>query len=145
MTIKAISLWEPWAWLILAGLKQIETRHWPTDYRGFLAIHAAQKWTGEEKEAWRAIQERFASDLPSLQTAPATPPLGALLCVVNLVDVQPTWKVRTTITAHERAFGNYEHGRYAWKLEMVQRFDEPIPAKGAQGFWNWEVPKGLQI
>lgn len=144
ITVKAISLWEPWAWLIFAMLKQNETRHWTTPYRGLLAIHAAQKWTGQEKETWRAIRERFGN-LLGMDAAPATPPLGAVLCVVRLVDVQPTWLVRTKITAHERAFGNYEHGRYAWKLEMVKRFDEPIPYKGAQGFFDVKLPDSLAV
>lgn len=143
-TVKAISLWEPWAWLILAGLKQYETRHWTTKYRGLLAIHAAQRWTSHEKETWRLIQERFPT-LPGMAAAPATPPLGAVLCVVRLVDVQPTWLVRTQVSQHERAFGNYEHGRYAWKLEMVKKFDEPIPYKGAQGFFEVKLPEGVGI
>ncbi len=143
-TIKAISLWEPWAWLIWAGLKQYETRHWTTKYRGPLAIHAAQRWTGEEKETWRVIRERFGN-LPGMQDAPKQPPLGALLCIVRLVDVQPTWLARTQIREHERAFGNYSHGRYAWKLEMVKRFEQPIPQKGAQGFFEVTLPTGISV
>ena len=40
--IKAISLWQPWASLIALGGKKIETRSWPTKYRGPLAIHASK-------------------------------------------------------------------------------------------------------
>lgn len=144
MIVKAISLWEPWAWLVFAMLKGYETRHWPTPYRGLLAIHAAKKWTSDEKDTWRAIRERFGG-LPGMSIAPETPPLGALLCVVKLVDVQPTWVVRTQIQPPERAFGNYEHGRYAWKLEMVKKFDEPITWKGAQGFFNVTLPEGMGV
>jgi hypothetical protein len=41
--IKAISLWQPWASLMAAGVKLHETRHWWTSYRGPLAIHAAKR------------------------------------------------------------------------------------------------------
>lgn len=41
--MKAISLWQPWASLIAAGVKSIETRGWPTNYRGQIAIHAAKR------------------------------------------------------------------------------------------------------
>ncbi len=41
-TIKAISLWQPWASLVAAHVKRHETRHWSTEYRGLLAIHAAK-------------------------------------------------------------------------------------------------------
>ena len=47
--MKAISLWQPWASLcVLPGpngraVKTIETRSWPTKYRGPLAVHAAKR------------------------------------------------------------------------------------------------------
>ena len=51
--MKALSLWQPWASLIAAGVKKVETRHWPTAYRGPIAIHAAKRLEsdcGEELE-----------------------------------------------------------------------------------------------
>ena len=51
MTIKAISLWQPWATAWVIGLKKAETRHWAPvtfldrvarGYGGPLAIHAAK-------------------------------------------------------------------------------------------------------
>jgi len=39
----AITIWQPWAALIMAGVKIIETRSWPTRYRGWLAIHAGKR------------------------------------------------------------------------------------------------------
>lgn len=41
------------------------------------------------------------------------------------------------LRSNEYAFGFYAPGRYAWKLEDVQYLNEPIPAKGQQGLWNW--------
>jgi hypothetical protein len=38
---KAITLWQPWAYLLVQGIKKFETRGWPTKYRGPLAIHAS--------------------------------------------------------------------------------------------------------
>ncbi len=38
----------------------------------------------------------------------------------------------------ERAFGDWSPGRFGWILRNPVLFDKPIPAKGAQGFWNWE-------
>ena len=40
--LKAITIWQPWAELIIRGFKQYETRSWPTHYRGKIAIHAGQ-------------------------------------------------------------------------------------------------------
>lgn len=41
--MKAITIWQPWASLIVCGAKKYETRSWKTDYRGKIAIHAAKK------------------------------------------------------------------------------------------------------
>jgi hypothetical protein len=38
--MKALSLTQPWASLVVAGAKKLETRSWPTYYRGPLLIHA---------------------------------------------------------------------------------------------------------
>lgn len=40
--MKAITIRQPWASLIAAGVKTIETRSWSTKYRGPLAIHAGK-------------------------------------------------------------------------------------------------------
>jgi hypothetical protein len=37
----------------------------------------------------------------------------------------------------ELYFGDYTEGRFAWILENPIRYDEPIPAKGALGLWEW--------
>lgn len=41
--MKAISIRQPWAWLIVNGHKDIENRSWDTNYRGQVLIHASSK------------------------------------------------------------------------------------------------------
>lgn len=48
---------------------------------------------------------------------------------------------RTDVVA-ERPFGHFGPGRWAWLLSEVERFDEPIPARGRQGIWTWELTDG---
>lgn len=38
----ALSIRQPWAWLIVNGHKDIENRDWPTSFRGRLLVHAGQ-------------------------------------------------------------------------------------------------------
>lgn len=38
--MKALSIRQPWAWLITCGLKDIENRPWPTRFRGEFLVHA---------------------------------------------------------------------------------------------------------
>ena len=138
--LRAISLWQPWASLIAMGEKHFETRSWATPYRGLLAIHAAKQWGIGERNAF----DWFNRDMPDLQTRwphsdhPARPlPLGAVLFVFRLVDVMRTDEI-ATLSYRELAFGDYTPGRFAWQLEMVEVFEQPIPAKGAQSLWWWE-------
>lgn len=39
----ALSIQQPWAWLIANGFKDIENRDWPTKVRGVFGIHAGKK------------------------------------------------------------------------------------------------------
>lgn len=40
----ALSLKQPWATLVVTGLKTVEIRRWMTNYRGPLLIHASRLW-----------------------------------------------------------------------------------------------------
>ncbi|AZC30074.1 hypothetical protein C4K38_2114 [Pseudomonas chlororaphis subsp. piscium] len=46
--MKALSIRQPWAWLILHGGKDIENRSWHTKFRGRFLVHAAQGMTRNE-------------------------------------------------------------------------------------------------
>lgn len=41
--MKALSINQPWAWLIVNGYKGVENRDWDTRYRGEFLIHAGKK------------------------------------------------------------------------------------------------------
>ena len=45
--MKVLSLLQPWATLVVMGIKQIETRSWSTAHRGTLLIHASKGRAGE--------------------------------------------------------------------------------------------------
>ena len=50
----ALSIRQPWAWMILHGGKDVEKRDWPThQVRGRVLIHAAKTMSAEEwRHAW---------------------------------------------------------------------------------------------
>ena len=48
--MKALSIRQPWAWLIAHGHKPIENRDWPTSFRGRFLIHASKGMTKFEYE-----------------------------------------------------------------------------------------------
>lgn len=132
--MKAISLWQPWGSLWVAGVKIHETRHWPTSHRGPLLVHAAKKICRDVDHALaQIIVQRFgpqwAKELPR----------GALIGCVELEDCLST--SACVIDHRERACGNWSPGRYAWRAQQAYCFCEPIPYTGRQGFF--EVPPEL--
>lgn len=132
--MRAISLWQPWASLVVRGDKQYETRGWRTDYRGPLLIHAAKKIDADIR--WYCRD--FADLLNDQQLLAENLPFGAIVGKVELVAVFRAEDIRSSLTEKELEFGNYADGRFAWKLANPELFAEPVPFKGSQGFF--EVP-----
>lgn len=48
--MRAISIRQPWAWLIIHAGKDIENRDWSTNFRGRVLVHAAKGMTRAEWE-----------------------------------------------------------------------------------------------
>lgn len=131
----AISLWQPWASLIVIGAKRYETRGWDTSYRGPLVIHAARRFTIDERQI--CLSHPFRDVLAGAGISHTRQlPFGAFLCIVDLVEIVPTREVINFLSKQEIAFGNYLPNRFAWKLENVRRFPEPIPGRGYQKLWT---------
>jgi ASCH domain len=72
--VKALSIRQPWAWLIVNGFKPVENRTWESFYRGPLLIHAGQTMTRADHAACRlfiASDERLREvlmDLPDFDS-----------------------------------------------------------------------------
>lgn len=137
MIAKALSLWNPWAMMITWGLKRFETRHWYTPYRGPLVIHAAKRFTAEEKAF--CARWPFADAIAQFVGTPDQMPFGAGVCLVQLTACIPTDSLAGKLSEIERACGNFAPGRYAWKLEAVQPFIKPVYTVGHQSLWDWDV------
>lgn len=162
--MKAISLWQPWASLMVLGAKRIETRSWYTDHRGPLLIHAAKrKNIGELSDVLEQEEFRSALKLPildldgdlrkQLREDIENLPYGALLGTVNMVDCVPTEKInRETLNMpcgtfgdwSEWDFGNYMDGRYGWICEKPVKFEHPIAYKGEQGLFDVDT-RGMHL
>lgn len=132
--MKALSVRQPWAWLIVAGYKSIENRTWSTRHRGPLLIHAASTMTADEYDACRIYLDGFTRiDLP----APGALKLGGFVGRVDLVDIINEDPVPG---AHENAVVDnpWYMGDQGWVLQRPVSFDL-IPARGFQRLWNVAV------
>jgi hypothetical protein len=140
--VKALTLTQPWASLVIEGVKRFETRSWSTAYRGPLAIHAAKGWTADD----RGLLSDLIRGGVLAQRPTASVPLGAVLGIVELVDVYstdagPYWEWDSSMATGwtEADLGDYSPHRFAWRLRVVEVFPEPVPASGALGLWSWEA------
>lgn len=77
--MKALSIRQPWASLIVMGHKDVENRSWSTKYRGPLLVHAGH---GRAVAAIGSIEEQYGLELCSQDL-----PRGGIIGVVELIDV----------------------------------------------------------
>lgn len=134
--MKALTILEPWASLLVYGTKQYETRSWLTKHRGPLAIHAGKGRDGlklmESPMSFILKQEADKLGIDFEET------LGHVIGIIDLancIEMTPNFIGQQGIT--ERGLGWWEPGRYAWEKSNVRKID-PVPVKGMQGLWNWD-------
>lgn len=135
--MKALTLWQPWATLVAIEAKRYETRSWYSGHRDWLAIHAAAKSPG-----WAlalAKKDPFASALSDVGVFAL--PSGVIVAVCKVAaEVQMREGIIAKMSQREKAFGDWQLGRYAWGLTNVHRVEPPIPARGRQKLWDWDAP-----
>ena len=61
-TVYALSLKQPWATLLVHGLKQVEVRRWATARRGRILIHAARV-SDPRPEAWAKVPKELREEV----------------------------------------------------------------------------------
>ena len=131
----SLSLLQPWASLVVMGLKKIETRSWRTAYRGTLLIHSSLGRKGKIL----ATEPPFCRYIPDFDALP----FGAIIGHVHLEDIVPVEQLYysdaqlAVLTLEEKAFGDYTLGRYAWLLSEPVMFDNVLPMKGGLGIWHY--------
>jgi hypothetical protein len=121
--MRALSIRQPWAWLIVHGFKPVENRDWSTEYRGPLLIHASKTIT---QKGYAEIVAGLAEALGD--RAPVLPPLAQLQLggIVGMVDVVDC------VTAHDSPYFTGPHG-------FVLADPQPLPFlpwKGQLGFFD---------
>lgn len=62
--MKALSIRQPWAWLIVHGGKDIENRSWATSFRGIFFVHAAAGMTMREYDSAQLFAKVRGVEIP---------------------------------------------------------------------------------
>lgn len=92
--MKALSLWQPWAWLVVHGGKDVENRTWRTNFRGDLLIHASShRLTATERLEFLEFCTRQFGNEEGLEIHERARhhgiDLGGVLGFVEIVDCIP--------------------------------------------------------
>ena len=120
--MKALSLKQPFAELILQGRKSIELRKWNTRFRGEFLIHAS-------KTVDRKSMERFGfSELPT----------GCIVGKVTLTDVKRYLNEGEHRKDRNLHLASIFWGKYGFVLKSPERIP-PIKVNGKLGFWDCEL------
>ncbi|MEV1003321.1 hypothetical protein [Nonomuraea sp. NPDC050202] len=127
--MKALTVWNPWAWAIALGGKDVENRTRGTRHRGELAIHAGKPWDEYGAADPRIIAAAGQFVGPLLRDERFV--FGAIVAVADLVDV-----VRDSSSPWAAP------GQCHWLLANVRPIAEPVPCRGWQNVWD--VPPDVE-
>lgn len=126
--MKAITIRQPWASLIIENYKHYEFRSWKTNYRGKVYIHAG---SSIDKD----ILNRF--DKLNIDY-----PLGAIIGEATLTDcvlVDEEFNKELHYINPLVYFNTSYKSKYAFKFENIVKYENPIPCKGHLSLWNTEL------
>lgn len=130
--MKAITLKQPFASLIAAGLKEYEFRSWKTNYRGEILIHAGK---GIDKDAMKKF-ESLKLEYPT----------GCIIAKAKLTDCVPVTEAvkeelrEKNFLVYSGTTENTDWNGYGFKLENVETM-EPIFVNGMLGLWQYSFIK----
>lgn len=133
--MKAFSVKQPYAHLIVRGLKRLQPVSWPCGARGVVALHASSYFPDRLR--------RLCSDVPEISSALGGVRAdrlirGAFIGVVYVEDCLSVEVLQATgrLTRREQAFGNYRHDRYALVISQAVQLSKPILCVGRNGIWD---------
>jgi len=144
--LRALTILQPWAHLIVHGAKRVENRTWAPTVRGlvvgeYFALHAGMRidlahWScayktmpTTEAAPLRTLLERVVHTTPEREAraiAGASMPLGAVVGVARLAGLEDGAPL---------AGDPYWFGPWGWRLDEVTAI-EPVACKGALGVWT---------
>lgn len=118
----ALSIRQPWAWLILNAGKNIENRQWPTKVRGRVLVHAAKGMTRDEYDDACVFADRCGVNTNSIPL-PVELQRGGIVGSVEIVDC---------VTSHR---SSWFVGHYGFVLRDPRPL-EFVACKGRLGFFQ---------
>ena len=127
--MKVITIKQPFASMIAAGIKEYEFRTWKTRYKGEILFHAGK---GIDKKAMKKF-EGYGLDYPS----------GCIVAKAKLTDcieVDEAFRMRLSKknpAVYSSIIKHTEWEGYAFQLDKIEKI-EPIPINGKLSIWEYD-------
>lgn len=159
--LKVITLWQPWASMVMIGAKPWEFRSWNYVARGVgvrpgdrIGIHASARpvklaevqdllvrlddpigSTGLVPGLARPLLQRLEKAHKCRGVVETSALLGTAVIGKPIIsaELKPEWAA--LINDSDRL----EHCNWAWPMTDIRRFREPVMIGGHQGFWNFSI------
>ncbi len=122
--MKALSLKQPFAELIISGKKTIELRKWNTKFRGEFLIHASKIPNKDAMKSFGFVNL----------------PLGFIVGKAKLIDVKEYKNEEEHKKDKDKHLADSSWEKFGFVLKDAERI-EPVAAKGMLGFWEHEQDK----
>lgn len=126
--MKALSIRQPWAWLIVEGHKDVENRTWKTNYRGEFYIHASSQVSPNIENIYMDLK-RMYDDLFIPPPNKRHWKTGGIVGQAKLIDC---------VEEHTSKWFIKEPENYGFVLEEQKRTDF-VPCKGQLGFFDTKL------
>ncbi|XP_043077730.1 protein EOLA1 [Puntigrus tetrazona] len=151
LEVACLSFRQPYATLVLNGVKAVESR-WRPLLSGLrnctLAVHIAQKsWEGED---WRLVlTERLGMTAVQIEELLETGERFGRGVIAGLVDVEETWHCPEDIPSEEMreletaACLTELKMKYLTRLSNPRWLKEPIYSRGRKDVWTVHIPLHL--
>jgi len=134
--ILALTIHQPWAWCIVAGVKDFENRDWkpPADL-SWVAIHAGVRPKTKHSlnpntctinsicRMRQTLREEEMADVPDISELD----FGAIVGAARIAGIHERGTPCDSPWRNDAAFG--------WRLADAVKLERPIPCKGKQGLW----------
>ena len=143
-TYACLSIRQPWANLIVFGIKNIENRNWYCAFKGPLLIHAGKTWSKDEENNFNSLMNlaremRDQRRIHALESSRVM--LGGLVGVCQMIGCVQANRWFDEGGTEFDGKNNWFVGPYGYFLEDARQFKTMIPYKGQQGLFR--VPKSI--
>jgi hypothetical protein len=122
--MKALSIRQPWAWLITNGHKDIENRSWNTHFRGVFLVHASMTIERDYFQIRKQCLDEFGIDIPDWQDLETGGIVGYSTVTDCVTESESPWFF----------------GPKGFVLENSKPLDF-VPSKGRLNFYDFALEK----